>query len=130
MDNLLRICGIALVGGISSLVIASLGGKLSFAVKLITVIVIIGSLLLSSGEIFSELLEFISANEGVSRYYETVMRTLAVALVAHLSADICRECGAESVAGGVEWAARVEIFIICLPLVREILGYAARLSEI
>ena len=129
MDNVVRICGIALVGAISSLAIASIGGKMSFAVRLVTVVVIVGSIIFVSKDMLGEILGFVSASDGISSYYAIIMRTLSVALVAHLSADICRECGAESVAGSVEWVARVEIFVICLPLISEILGYAARLSE-
>jgi hypothetical protein len=55
---------------------------------------------------------------------------LGVALIGNFTSLICRELGAESLCFAVELAARLEIVLICLPLIEEIAKSAFRIFEI
>jgi len=128
--GILEVSGIAIVGGVAALIITELGGKLGFSVKLITVVIITIFVAISSKDMLSELISLTDNMGDVARYYEIVLRTLGVAIIAHIAAGVCRDCGAETVASAVETAARLEIFVLCLPLIGEIVGSATRLFEV
>mgnify|MGYP004526371653 FL=1 len=50
-----------------------------------------------------------------------VVKAMGVAALTQLCADICRDCGESSAATGVEMMGRLEILLLCLPLLEQIL---------
>lgn len=52
------------------------------------------------------------------------VKALGVAVLTQCCADICRDAGEGSVAGGVELAGKIEILVLCLPLVNRLLELA------
>ena len=55
------------------------------------------------------------------RYADILLGALGIALMTGICADICRDCREPSIAGYVEMAGRLEILLLCLPLIAEIL---------
>ncbi len=51
-----------------------------------------------------------------------LMAALGVAVLSETAGAICRECKEATVASYIETAGRLEILVLCLPLVEEILG--------
>ena len=64
---------------------------------------------------------------GVTSYLQILLRALGIALLTQYAAEICRECGESAAAGGVELAGKIEILLLCLPLIDEILSVAGNL---
>ena len=56
-----------------------------------------------------------------------LLKALCVAILTHICADICRECGEGAAATGVELTGKAEILLLSLPLVNEILEAAQQL---
>ena len=52
-----------------------------------------------------------------------------VSVISHICATVCRDCGKPSIADLVETAGKLEIFILCLPLISDIMRTAAALLE-
>ena len=79
------------------------------------------------GVIFSLASPFVSYARGLletssaSPYAELVMRALGIAVLTETVGGICRECKENTVASYLEMAGRLEILILCLPLMEEIL---------
>ncbi len=127
MDGFFEICALAIIGVVSSLILTRFEGGVAFAVKLCTVIIIMGVLAISLKSIISELEDTVSGIGQVSEYAQVVLKALGIAMIAHISSRICRDCGAEGIAGAVELAAKIEIFILCLPLIRKIIESATEI---
>ena len=51
-------------------------------------------------------------------YFKVMMKGLGVAYISSIGADLCRDCGETGLAGRIELAAKLEIFVITFPLVR------------
>ena len=66
-------------------------------------------------------------NAGVGGYLETLLKALGIAILTQYAAEICRECGENGAASGVELTGKIEILLLCLPLIDEILAMANRL---
>ena len=66
----------------------------------------------------------------ISDYAEVVFKGLGAALVTHICSAICRETGRSSLADGVEFAGKIEILLLSLPLVRELLSTVSELMSL
>ena len=65
----------------------------------------------------------------VTEYAEVMVKGLGAAFLTHICALTCRECGKYALADTVELAGKIEIFILCLPLIKKILETATELLE-
>ncbi len=65
--------------------------------------------------------------EGVGGYAEILIKALGIAVLSQCCAELCRECGENAAATGVELTGKVEILLLCLPLINEILSVAEKL---
>ena len=88
--------------------------KLSAAILFITVLLGLASPLLTYVRGLMEV-------TAVKPYAEILLRALGVAILCEIAGGICRECKETAVASFVEMAGRLEILILCLPLMEEIL---------
>lgn len=78
----------------------------------------------------SPLLSFCSSlalDAGVEDAFSVLLRGAGIALLCRLSSSICRECGETSLAEGVELFGKIEILLLCLPLLSEILSLSKAL---
>lgn len=88
--------------------------KLSAAILFISVLLGLASPLLTY-------LRGLLEATAVKPYAEILLRALGVALLCEIAGGICRECRESTVGTFVEMAGRLEILILCLPLMEEIL---------
>ncbi len=63
-------------------------------------------------------------------YAAVMLKGLGVALITRICASVCRETGRTGIAEYVELAGRLEILLLCLPLMSRILSAAAELFEL
>ena len=66
---------------------------------------------------------------GTAPYAAVVLKALAIALLTQFCAEICRECGETAAASGIELTGKIEILLLCLPLINEILLLAEELLQ-
>ena len=59
-----------------------------------------------------------------------LFKALGVAFLAHYAAEIARECGENGLALGVETLGKIEILILCIPLMEELLRTVDQLLEL
>ncbi len=51
---------------------------------------------------------------------EGMLRVLAIAMVTHICATICRDCGEATLGGYLELGGKVEIIVLTLPMIKDI----------
>ena len=88
--------------------------KLSAAILFITVLLGLASPLLAYVRGLMEA-------TAIKPYAEVLLRALGVSILCEIAGGICRECKESTVGSFVEMAGRLEILILCLPLMEEIL---------
>ena len=95
----------------------------------LALIVLLGTIALGS---LSPLIEYIGqiwSNQ--SKLYITILfKALGMAFLTHYAAEICRECGEGGLASGVETVGKIEILILCIPLMEEVLRTADQLLRL
>lgn len=75
----------------------------------------------------SPLVEFgrmTAEKSGISQCGETVMKALGIAYLTNITSSVCRDCGENGLAGGVEAVGRVELLLLALPLFSDVLSSA------
>ena len=63
----------------------------------------------------------VGEESGLYESVEFMLRVLAVAVVTHICATICRDCGEATLASYVELGGKVEILVLSLPMVKQII---------
>ena len=64
------------------------------------------------------------AGSGLGEWGGVVLKALGTALLVQICADICRDCGESSAAASVELIGKLEILILCLPMIKKIIETA------
>ena len=133
-EEMLKVCGIALLCVVLVMVIRSSASGIAFAVRLGGGVLIFGvllSILHDNIDVLETVVSLPSEYGGsyVSKAFSLMLKALGIALLSKLCADVCRDCGESTLAGGIEGVGRMAIFSLCLPIISEIIEYAARTLE-
>ena len=127
--HFLKICAVVLLCVAVGAVIKLLKQELSFAVKVAGVLLVFGFILVSMQELLATLQNALDTG-GFSEYVEIVLKALGVALLTHVSSSICRDFGEGNLAGMVEFAGKVEILLLSLPMIERLLRYTSEIASL
>ena len=129
MDGVwLRVCAIAVLCVVAGQVLRAVKSELALPLRIGGGVLIFGAVVLGLADVLGEITLLLEAS-GVRLYASVMLRALGIALLTRICTDICRDAGENAVASGTELAGKVAILALCLPLVTEIIGYAATLLE-
>ena len=134
LNEILKVCGVAIVCLVLVLISSRAASGVAFAVRVAGAIVIFGILMVVVSESIQELFDILSAHSSsIGNYsgkaFSLMLKALGVTLICKICADVCRDCGENTLAGGVEAVGRAVILSLCIPVISEILGYAAEVME-
>lgn len=120
--NVFGVCGVGLLGLIVTVVLRGCRPDFAIFTGIITALIIFGGSIASIASVIRSLRDM--ANEtGFSVYTTMILKTLGIGLVSQITSDVCRECGAPSIAAKVELAAKILILTLCLPVLKTLLLY-------
>ena len=126
--TVIKLCGIAVIGVCAALIMRAAKSELAMPVGVITGIIILASAISSMYPIVAFAGE-LSRENSYSLYFSTVLKALGIGIAAQTAADICRDSGEGAVASKLEFAAKVGILLLGLPVVREILSLTQKILE-
>lgn len=121
-----KICGLALISVVAFSVVRGWGRDFEVPMKLAAAVVFLGLLLGLARPLLGWIRQMLSVG-AVSEYADLLLGALGIAMLTGVCADICRECREPTVASYVEMAGRLEILVLCIPLIKEILETVAAL---
>ena len=127
-DMLIRICGIAILCVIAGMILKHMGTDMAIFVRIVGCILIFAMIIPILSELIGGVRSLVEEN-GIDTYASAILKALGVAIVSRICSDICRDCGAGSLAGGVELAGKAVILLLCIPLIGEIIEYASWILE-
>ncbi|MGM9664656.1 MAG: SpoIIIAC/SpoIIIAD family protein [Eubacteriales bacterium] len=126
--TVLKLCGIAVIGVCAALIMRAAKSELALPVGIITGIIILASAVSSMYPIVV-FAEEISKGNSYSLYFSTVLKALGIGIAAQTASDICRDNGEGAIASKLEFAAKVGILLLGLPVIREILSLTQKIIE-
>lgn len=126
----LKLCMFALLGVCAALVVKQWKGELLPLLR-IAVILGIGTVVLSAATPLIAYLKVLFREADLNATHtEILLKALGIALLTSVCSGICRECGENAAANGVELTGKIEILLLSLPLIDEILGVARELFSL
>ncbi len=133
MELMLRVAGVAIAALVILLVLRGISNTFTVFVKIAALLFLLGFFIVELAEGVSavrELVsEFIAPESFVGISVSAMIKALGIALVGRISSDICRECGENGLAQGVESVAGIVIFSLSLPILSQILNFASDLLQ-
>lgn len=124
--TVLKLCMVALLILAGSTVIRQWKSDFMPLVR-IGATVLFGALLIASAHPLLSLITTLGNRAGASQYIETILKGLGIALLTQICSDICRDSGEVSLAGHIDTVGKIELLLLCVPLIEEILGVAETL---
>lgn len=118
-----KACGIAVISSMLILLVKKWGSDLAVTLKIASGICLAAVCLGAVSPVISYVRELADMGEsaGLVSSVEFLLRVLSVAVVSHVSATVCRDCGEGSIGGYVELAGKIEIIILSLPFVKNMI---------
>jgi len=127
--EILKYCSAALLVSFLLLVIRQWKSDTVLLVRLAATL-LFGYAALSAAAPLVNYLRTLMGMGGASAYTVILFKALGIAMLTHLSAALCRECGESTAADGVELIGRIELLLLSLPLIQEILTLAQELLSL
>lgn len=129
-EIMMRACGIGVVAALCLVVVGRVSGGYGFALRIGGAVLLFGIFLLVFTESVDALRAVAIAASGSSfaaDAFGTMIKGLGVALLGRFCSDICRDCGEQTLASGVESVGRIVIFSLSIPMLTDILELAGEI---
>jgi len=115
--DIMQIAGIALLAAVLILVIREQKPGFAFLLAAFTGACIFLALIGKIGGVIT-VLEDLAARSGIpSVYLKTLLKIIGVAYIAEFGAQIVRDAGLESIASKVEFAGKILILVMAVPII-------------
>ncbi len=124
--SLFRICGLAILCLTVGLIVRQIRPELSGLVRIAAAVLIFGTLVSPLAERLETVIALLGGS-GVEVYAQRMLRVLGIAFLTTICANVCRDSGENTLAGGVELAGKLAIVGLSIPLIEEILECATQL---
>ena len=126
----MRACGVAILASVCLAVVGKLSGAYGAVLRIGASLLIFGIFVSVLGKVIGAIEDLVSFGEEgtfASRAFGLMLKGLGIALVGRFCSDVCRDCGEQTLAGGVESVGRIAIFALSVPMLVEILSFACEL---
>ena len=121
MILLFKLCGCALIGTICAMTLKSTAKGVAAAVAVFSSLLILGAVIgRFSGAVLT--VNELIRDSGVDGYGKVMLKALGIGIVVNTVGNICRDMGESSIASGVELAGKIEMLLICLPVITDTLS--------
>lgn len=122
-ELLFKVCALGAISSLLILLVKKMGAEIGVLLKVTAGIAVAAICFGAVSPIIEYVRELASFTEqgGIGEAVELLLQVLAVAIVAHISANICRDCGEATLATYVEFGGKAEIIILCLPIIKNVL---------
>ena len=126
--DLIKLCMAAVLGLAVALIVKQWRSDFLPLIR-IGLTVLFGVVVLTAASPLLAYIRELSSLPAVSEYAEILFKAMGIAILSDVCAGICRECGENGIATGVELVGKVELLLLCLPLIGQILTTARTLLE-
>ena len=126
--GIVQLSGCALLSVILILALRSFRADLALPARVAAVLLICGAALALYLPVIERMRSLFALAEG-TELAAPILRATGIALIAELTAGFCRDLGEGSVAEGVLLFGKLEILVLCLPLIDAVLEIAKELLK-
>lgn len=109
------------------IIIKNLNSSFALPTRFAGILILYGAIIL----FISPLVEYlgkIMGNTVSEENIELVLKVLSIAYITQITSDICRDCGENTFASGVDTIGKIEIIILSIPLIDEVIRMSEELA--
>lgn len=124
--EILKFCGVAILVTVIFCFVRTWNPSFDIALKLSSSVFFLGVILYAARPLLGTL---VSMTEGsaIAEHADVLLTAIGIAILTQTVSEICRDCKEGAIASYVELAGRIEILLLCLPLLAEILDVVEEL---
>jgi stage III sporulation protein AD len=119
--NIVQVCGFALLGVMTVLILKTVRPEYATVAGIaVGILILIGTL----SPLVTVMDSVIALGEetGFSIYSSVILKSLGIGILAQTTADVCRDSGVGTIASKVEFAAKIIILVLCLPIIETLIS--------
>lgn len=120
MELIVRLAGIALCGALFAAFLRPLSPAFAVLTALICGVLIVLQALAPLGQLFQTMSQFMTAAGIASDLYQPIIKAVGIAIVVHITAQICRDAGEGALGTKLEIAGTAAALAVCTPLMEQI----------
>lgn len=124
-----KIVGLALVASVLAILVKNFRPEISIGVSVVTVGVLLAMISPYIKTIFNSFTELSEMIGLKGRYLTIIMKTVCVAYISQLGAEICRDAGENAIGTKVEICGKVIIAVMSLPMIFELFRVIEKIIE-
>lgn len=128
MSDTLKICAIAIICSIVCVIVKGYSSGFLVPVRIAGIILIYSLAVV----ILSPLIEYLVKIMGNTVSIENVklmIKAISIAYVTQITSNVCRDCGENNLAAGIDTIGKIEIIILALPLIDGIINISEELAS-
>ncbi|MBQ8498103.1 MAG: hypothetical protein IJ489_11715 [Clostridia bacterium] len=119
--SILQICGFALLGVLVVTVLKSVRPEYATVTGVITGMLLLVFTMTPLASVLTSVTE-LAEDTGFSAYSSVILKSMGIGILGQTTADVCRDSGVGTLASKVEFAAKVMILLLCVPILQTLLG--------
>lgn len=127
MMEIFQVVGIGLTGAVLAVYVKESNREIAVLISLVTGLVLFLYALSKVGAVISILAE-LATRANINMFYLTVvLKIMGIAYIAEFGAQICRDAGEGSTATKIEFAAKILVMVLALPIIVALMESVLRL---
>lgn len=131
MNEILKICGIALLSVSVTTIVGSINKNIVFALRLGGTILLFGLISVAVSRHLDDIRNIFDKilGDGFEREGEIMIKALGISFITKICSDICKDAGEGSLASGVETVGKLSLVGLALPLISSITEYVSEIFK-
>lgn len=119
--DILKIISVGVVGGILAVTVKEYKPELGICIAMATGIIIFAFSARGIAQAFEDIRIIMEGADVDKTYFEAVLKVTGIAYITQYGAEICRDCGHNSIAVKVEFAGKICVILLTIPIIRAFL---------
>lgn len=125
--EIIKIVGLAIVAVVLIVIIRQQRPELAVQLSIVVGAVIFTMMLGKINSVISLMQELARRSNVSSLYMGTILKIVGVAYIAEFGAQICRDAGESAVASKIEFAAKVIVMVLAIPIIAAVFDFLLKL---
>ncbi len=118
--SILKVCGFALLGVLIVTILKSVKPEYATVAGIVGGVLLLVFSMLPLESVLSSVTA-LAEDTGFSAYSSVILKSMGIGILGQTTADVCRDSGVSTLAGKVEFAAKVLILLLCVPILQTLL---------
>ena len=120
--NIFAIIGIGIAAASISVILRQYNKEYGLYIGLAVSVIIFLSVLECMNPVFSLIENLVEISGTSNEYVGILIKSLAICYITQLASDCCKDCGEAAIASRIDFAGKIALLLISVPLFEAILG--------